>query len=301
MGKVDLAAAKMLLDQEINRSSQHNVVYDRLQPGKNVRRLLWPKGTKTMFYTDGYMHFGLGPEGRTVVTCPKTHDKNARCPICDYVEQLKNSGNPDDKALAEDIRSKRRIYINVINRDEDDNDSPRVLAIGATLLKALLNAMTDPDYGDITRFDGGRDLTITRKGQGLKTEYSMLPKPNASLTSEIKTEAQIEEEMAELSSLFIKRPIEELRALVPGYEAVQAEEEDEDSAYERMELNQLEKLCQERDIKVPIKSSKLKLITLLNIWDEEHANDEWEATTQVNNDSNEVLDELTAVLGTNRQ
>lgn len=299
MGKVDLAAAKMLLDQEINRSSQHNVVYDHLQPGKNVRRLLWPKGTKTMFYTDGYMHFGLGPEGRTVVTCPKTHDKNARCPICDYVEQLKNSDNPDDKALAEDIRSKRRIYINVINRDEDDNDSPRVLAIGATLLKALLNAMTDPDYGDITRFDGGRDLTITRKGQGLKTEYSMLPKPNASLTSEIKTEAQIEEEMAELSSLFIKRPIEELRALVPGYEAVQAEEED--SAYERMELNQLEKLCQERDIKVPIKSSKLKLITLLNIWDEEHANDEWEATTQVNNDSNEVLDELTAVLGNNRQ
>ena len=38
-----------------------------------------------------------------------------------------------------------------------------------------------------------------------------------------------------------------------------------------------------------------------NSRDEEHANDEWEATTQVNNDSNEVLDELTAVLGNNRQ
>lgn len=283
MGKLNMDAMKEKLNSE-NNSRGYNAEYDSLQAGKNVRRVLWPKGESDSFYSEGYLHFGLGDNGKTVVTCPKTFNSKEKCPICEYVEELQKSKNKDDKKLANDIKAKRRIFINVINRDDDEDETPKVLPIGVTILKGLLETICDADYGDITDYEDGRDVTITRKGKGLQTEYTVLPKPNASVASDTKTLEELEDEMADLDKLFVKKSYEELEAILNGEDVDTDSEsedgnEDEDEGYESMDGDELEELCKERGIKLPAKYSRLKLVKLLNEWDEANTGEDSEETT----------------------
>lgn len=272
MGKLNMKAMNAAQAREAERGSG-NAQYDKLVQGKNVRRLLWPKGDKDSFYSEGYVHFGLGEDGKTMVTCPKTFDSHNRCPVCEYVEQLQKSKDKDDKKMADDIKARRRIYINVINRDSDDEeDTPKVLPIGVTILKGLLDIICDPDYGDITDYKEGRDLTIKRTGQGLKTEYSVIAKPNTSVASESLSMEELEEKMPDLDAMFREKTYEELEEILNGEDASDDEDEDDDSDgevdYDEMELSELKELCEERGIEMPSKVSKIKLITLLTKYDE---------------------------------
>ncbi len=261
MGKLDVNKMKSKLDKEQQSGGYSNASYDKLVQGKNVRRVLWPKGDSESFFEEGYLHFSLGEEGKSVVTCPKTFNSKARCPVCEYVESLQKSKNKEDKKLAEDIKAKRRIYINVLSRDDED-DEPKVLPIGVTILKGILEVICDPDYGDITDPDEGRDITITRKGQGLKTEYAVLPKPKSTVVSDSLSEEEIEEKMTDLSSLFVEKSYEDIEAVMNG-DSVSDDDDEDESEYDDMDIDELEHLCKKRKIKLPAKPTKIKLIALL--------------------------------------
>lgn len=285
MGKLNVDAMKQKLDEE--SSSYSNTDYDKLQTGKNVRRVLWPKGDKESFFSEGMIHFGLGAEGKSVATCPKTFGSKERCPICEYVEELQQSKSKEDRKLADNIKAKRRIYINVISR-EDDEETPKVLPIGVTILKGILETICDPDYGDITDPEEGRDITITRKGQGLKTEYSVLPKPKSSEVSETMTPEEIEEEMTDLDSLFVKKSYEELEAILNGEEEDDEEngsDDEEENDYDEMDLDELKDLCKERGIKVPTKANRLKLVALLTQYDEAAAEEDGDDSASEDEDA----------------
>lgn len=299
MGKLNMNEMKSRLDAE-SQQNYSNTDYDKLQQGKNVRRVLWPKGDKDSFYSEGYLHFGLGADGKSVATCPKTWGSKEKCPICEYVEQLQASKNKDDQKLAKDIKAKRRIYINVLNRD-DEEETPKVLPIGVTILKGLLETICDADYGDITDPEDGRDITITRKGQGLKTEYSVLPKPKSSEASESQTPEEIEEAMTDLDSLFIKKSYEELQAILDGEDTEDEDDsDDEDNGeYDDMDMDELTELCEERGIKVPTKANRLKLIALLTQYDEsedEDTSDSEDDDTDSDDEDDDVKNEIAAAL-----
>lgn len=306
MGKLNMDAMKTKLDAE-SQSNYSNADYDKLQQGKNVRRVLWPKGDKDSFYSEGYIHFGLGADGKSVATCPKTWGIKEKCPICEYVEELQKSKSKEDKKLADDIKAKRRIYINVISRD-DDEETPKVLPIGVTILKGLLETICDADYGDITDPEEGRDVTITRKGQGMKTEYSVLPKPKSSEVSETQTPEEIEEEMTDLDSLFVKKSYEELEAILNGEdeeESGESGDDEEENSYDEMDMDELTELCEERGIKVPAKPNRLKLVALLTQYDEaaseEDSNDdeaepEDESGDDGDDEGDDVKDAIAAAL-----
>ena len=278
MGKLNMEAMKAKLDSESRSGNYNNAEYDKLKQGKNVRRILWPKGDSDSFYSEGFLHFNLGEDGNTVVTCPKTFGSKERCPICEYVEELQKSKNKEDAKLASKLKATRKIYVNTISRD-DDEETPKVLPIGVTVLKGLLEAICDPDYGDITDPDEGRDVTITRKGEGMKTEYSVLIKPKASIVSDELSASEIEDEMTDLDSLFVKKSYEELQDILNG-ESLDDEdddEEDEDNdSYDDMSIDELVEICEDRGIKIPAKANKLKLVTLLNKYDSEHDEDDEE-------------------------
>lgn len=250
--------------------------YDKLQPGKNVRRVLPPKGDRDVFWSEGYVHFQVGPEGKSTVTCLETYGQGKKCPICQYVEQLKK-GSKADKQLADRIRRTRRMYINVINRDSED-DTPKVLPVGKTILQPLIDLICDPDYGDITDFEEGRDITITKSGKGLNTEYSVIAKPKPSVASEEMTEDELQEALPDLDALFIKKTPQEIQDILDGTDG-DDDDDDEDGgsgavSYDDMDLDDLIALCEERDIKVPPRPTALKLITLLERYDEENGEDE---------------------------
>lgn len=270
MGKLNMDAMKNRLDAAESGGNYSNADYDKLQNGKNVRRILWPKGDKEVFYSEGFLHFSLGADGKKVATCPKTFNEKNACPICEYVAQLQKSKSKQDKKLADQIKAKRRIYINVLSRD-DEEEAPKVLPIGVTILKGLLETICDPDYGDITDPDTGRDVTITRKGQGLNTEYSVLPKPKASAVSEELEVDDIEEAMADLDALFIEKSYDELQAILDGEDEEDNESDgdeeedsgDDDPGYDDMDIDELTKLVKKRKLKMPNKVTRLNLISVL--------------------------------------
>lgn len=276
MGKLNMEAMKAKLDSESRSGNYNNAEYDKLKQGKNVRRILWPKGDSDSFYSEGFLHFNLGEDGNTVVTCPKTFGSKERCPICEYVEELQKSKNKEDAKLASKLKATRKIYVNTISRD-DDEETPKVLPIGVTVLKGLLEAICDPDYGDITDPDEGRDVTITRKGEGMKTEYSVLIKPKASIVSDELSASEIEDEMTDLDSLFVKKSYEELQDILNGESLEDDEEDEEDNdSYDDMSIDELVEICEDRGIKIPAKANKLKLVTLLNKYDSGHNEDDEE-------------------------
>lgn len=207
MGKLNIQQASVLLNKEnsVGKSSS-DFVYDKLLDGKNIRRVLFPKGDKDMFYSDGYVHYQCGPDKKTI-TCNTT--KGESCPICQALYKLKDSDNPDDQMAYNTQKRKRRIAINVLNLDEE-NPQPKVLFIGSTILKGLLQLITDEDYGDITDAETGRNITITRSGQGLNTSYSVVAKPNATA---LDNADELDEKMADLDSLFKIKPLSELQEI----------------------------------------------------------------------------------------
>lgn len=274
MGKVNMAAMESKREELKNRGGGgSDFAYDKLEKGKNIRRILPPKGDSDVFYSEGYMHFSLGADGKTAVTCLSTFNK--KCPICDHLASIKSSTLKEDKAMLKDCRKVKRVYISVLNRDDSsDEEVPKILPIGPMILKQIIEIICDPDYGDITDFNEGRDVTITKSGSGMETEYSTLAKPKTSITTESYTEEELDELLPDLDSMFVEKSAAELEAILNGEELEETEEEnseDDDIDYEDMELDDLTYLCKERGITVPKnKLTKSKLIALLESYDEEN-------------------------------
>lgn len=254
--------------------------YDKLQSGKNVRRVLPPKGDKDVFWSEGYIHFGLGDDGNKTATCLETWGEGKKCPICKYTEKLKASKSQADRKLADRIRRTRRMYIAVINRDADE-EKPMVLPVGKTILQPIIDLICDPDYGDITDLHEGRDITITKSGKGLNTEYSVIAKPNTSEALTEIEEKELQDMLPDLDALFIRKTPAELQAILDGDESDGEDDSDGDEdegdealSYDDMDLDDLAVLCEERGIDLPARMTKLKLITLLERYDEVNEGDD---------------------------
>lgn len=275
MGKLNLSAVQKK-NEELHQSGGNNYGFDKLENGKNVRRILPPKGDRDVPWAEGYMHYSLGPDGKTAVTCLSTFGK--KCPICEYLDSIQGSKNKEDKEMLNNCRKTKRIFIAVLNRDsQDEEEKPLILGIGKSILQGITDTICDPDYGDITDFEEGRDITITKSGTGLSTSYSVLPKPKATIASETMSEDELDEAIPDLDSLFVEKSVEELEAILRGEvysEDGEEETEDEDELdYDEMSLEDLKYLCKDRGIRVPQGAKRAKLVSLL-LADDEAAEEE---------------------------
>lgn len=308
MGKLNLSALKTKQAELKKGNGGNDYGFDKLEAGKNVRRILPPKGEKDMFYSEGYQHFGLGADGKKVVTCLSTYGK--KCPVCEYLDSIKNSSNKEDKEFSKNARKSRRIFINVLNRDSDeDEEKVKVLPIGVTILKQVIDIICDPDYGDITDFEEGRDITITKSGKGMNTEYSVLAKPKESIASTQFSAEELDTIMPDLDSLFTEKSYEEIKAILNGEEAEEDEErpakrkektedyeeeeteteDDEDEEpldYAELELDDLKELCEDRGIDLPKRVTKSKLVMLL---EEDDESDEYEMAEDEGEEEDDLM------------
>ena len=299
MGKLNMEAvqkAKVRLERQGN-----NAAFDKLANGKNVRRILWPKGNKDLFYTEGYMHFGLGEDGKTSFVCRKTENPNNHCPVCEYINQLQKSNNKNDKALADKIKGRKRVYMNVLDRNSDNgSEEIKILACGLTVQKQIISILCDPDYGDVTDFESGHDITIKREGQGLNTEYTVIPKPQQTPASTTMSKEELEEAMPDLDDLWRVPSVEDMEKVLYGEDDVESIEphnsrglvqgSTDDDDYDDMELEDLKALCERRGIALPEKVSKLKLIALLSQYDNNHEESDDSKANQVKSAISDALD-----------
>ena len=143
--------------------------------GKSVIRILPPVGDMEFFFQLVGKHYF--PGGKWVTCSSFTSEGAQPCPVCEIVDQLYKIGDKPSKALAKELGVRRQYWMNIIDRDDEDA-GPKIYTPGVQVFSEITNIISDPDYGDITDQDTGRDVTIDRAGKGLETKYKVLAKPH---------------------------------------------------------------------------------------------------------------------------
>ena len=161
MGKVDLTKIKDFYEKLQGASASFWVP----KVGTNLVRILPPKEDIGYFFTETYVHF---IPNETPFRCLKGTEKG--CPVCELVDKLRKSDNPEDLEIARRMSAKRRYLMNIIDMDDIDS-GVQVYSCGREVLRQLLTYFADPDWGDLTDPDNGYDVVIEKSGTGLHTSY----------------------------------------------------------------------------------------------------------------------------------
>ncbi len=171
-GSYDLGEA----EREEEEMGKGDKSYMKLGVGDNRARFLPPPpGVKSPFRIVHEHGINL-PDGNFVsFACPRRMAKKA-CIVCTKADQLKGSGNPADYDRAKELFPRKRVYANVVDRN-DEGAGVKLLAFGKTIHDDLVSIRKDQDFGgDFTHPETGFDIKIMRKGTTRKdTEYKCKP------------------------------------------------------------------------------------------------------------------------------
>lgn len=139
-------------------------------------------------FKEYWFHYDLGSEG---FLCPKKNF-NEKCAVCEFAWNLWKEGTEDSKKSAKKLFPKQRFFSNVLQRG-NEAAGPKPYAYGKETYAQLIELSVDPDYGDITDADAGRDFKLNykkaeTKGAFPKTKLTVKPKesPIAKTKKEIK-------------------------------------------------------------------------------------------------------------------
>jgi len=136
-------------------------------------------------------------------------------PIVEKAQELKRTGEKEDWMMGNKISPKLRTYVPVIVRGEE-SEGVKFWGFGKKVYEGLLRTLDDPDYGDITDLENGRDVVITytkgTDGGFANTDFRVKPNQtpvstDKSVIDSIKAMPKIEEiweppTYAELETLF---------------------------------------------------------------------------------------------------
>lgn len=149
------------------------------------------------FWREVAQHWNVSPDAKGPVLCTKrTPGLDGDCPICDFLEQLKND-NLDDIAaqeLVKDLRAKTAYLLNIVDtvdptytvkdvsefkKAKPDADLPfevgdikvQVYPATVSVFNQILSTIRSNE-ADITDPESGHDIVITKSGKGMNTRYT---------------------------------------------------------------------------------------------------------------------------------
>lgn len=161
-------------DAEDIAASRGSKTLVKLKQGKNRVRFipaLPGKSWKRVTYEHWVSVPGLGD---VRFTCPLFEAKK-KCRACDMEKKLLGSAKEADQARAKRFKAGRRVYANVIMRD-NEAQGPVVLPFGIQVEKALTELRADEDIGgNFIHPVEGFDILILKSGEGMETRYAVHP------------------------------------------------------------------------------------------------------------------------------
>lgn len=184
----------------------------KLDTGRNVVRFLPPPAGRNTPFVTVFQHF-LNLPGFAepiIFNCPRLMARKG-CPACQKGEKLKSTGNQKDADAARDFWASRRVFANVIDRNDEDA-GPKILGFGKLIHEALVAIRRDEDAGgDFTDPVDGFDIVIERTGTTkTDTRYTVRP---ARKSSELGNLEWIETQ-PDLRYLAKVPTLEEIKAMV---------------------------------------------------------------------------------------
>jgi hypothetical protein len=169
--------------------------------GENVIRILPPADGK-LFYKKVGVHYRLVGSGMEY--CPKVTEGSS-CPVCEVVDQLRRMKAPVAAQIVNRLVVVERFLMNIIPLKEGEERLVRQYLAPKTVRLALLKITLDPDYGDITDLETGRNVVIEKiHASGGFVNYSVRAKPKQMSLKEILGRQLRVEEIPDLNE-FVRR------------------------------------------------------------------------------------------------
>jgi len=199
MAKKKSQSALERVKAKLDKTTAGRNKYFKPKQGTTTIRILPPIGDMEDFFWQnlGTHHI---PDTRKVFVCPNfTLDDDDPCPICEYVAELYSSGDKASEKLAGEIRVRRKYAMNIIVRGQE-NRGVQIYTPGITVFAAISALVHDGDYGEIYDEYEGFDLKLTRKGSGIETEYTIVPRPRESALSD--DDAEMEQWLDDAKDLY---------------------------------------------------------------------------------------------------
>jgi len=115
------------------------------------------------------------------VICRNLNGEASDCEICPTLEELRESEDKADKKLYKEQMPTDRYFFSAFKREEGDGEEKlQTVECGSMLLEEILNILVDPDYEDLLDPLTGRDITVTKSGTSIDTEYHAQPRAKTS-------------------------------------------------------------------------------------------------------------------------
>lgn len=204
-------------------AKRRDVSFWRPAVGRNVVRILphWSGDMETVFFKKARVHFGVGPDKNRVICRKNLSGRDVVCPVCDYVDELLQSGRREDAFIARDIMARERFIVNIVDV-EDPKAGVQVWEMGKGLFNDVLLLFLDEEYGDLDNLDSGRHIIVKRTGEGkLDTRYNVVP--SSAVT---RVPQKVLEKLHDLDALYPVPKAEEISATLYGEEYYEEEGED---------------------------------------------------------------------------
>lgn len=150
---LDMNALKSKLNK-LKGNNKSSVVLWKPQEGKQTVRIVPRHEATEMPFVELYFHYLANKTYLSPITNGRPD------PIAEFAETIRGDGsNKDSWKIAKDFFPKMRTYVPVVERGKE-TEGVKWWAFGKTVYQEILAIMADPDYGDITDPQSGRDITV---------------------------------------------------------------------------------------------------------------------------------------------
>jgi hypothetical protein len=160
----------------------------KVKTGENRIRILPSNREDGAIVVKSILHYGFKVDGKNrVFPCMSSLGKP--CPVCKLISHHDSDTDPDVQDLIKQIGPRKGFLFNVLDRKSNEN-VVKIMSVGVTVAREINNLLNDDDYRDFTDPESGRDIKITRTGEGFGTKYSTRVAPKESAIGDIEWEDQ---------------------------------------------------------------------------------------------------------------
>ena len=185
-------------------------------PGKHQVRIVPYKFDKDNPFIELYFHYNIN--NKTYLS-PQSFGRPD--PIVEFADKLKRMGDKEDWKAAKQMEPKLRTFVPIIVRGQE-GDGVKFWGFGKTVYQEILGYIADPDYGDITDPQSGRDLTIQyisaeEAGASYPTTQLRVKPSQTPLAESADSVQKLLENQTEITDLYSELSYDELKDVLEGW------------------------------------------------------------------------------------
>ena len=185
-------------------------------PGKHQVRIVPYKFNPDNPFIELYFHYNIN--NKTYLS-PQSFGRPD--PIVEFADKLKRMGDKEDWKAAKQMEPKLRTFVPIIVRGQE-GDGVRFWGFGKTVYQEILGYIADPDYGDITDPQSGRDLTIQyisaeEAGASYPTTQIRVKPSQTPLAESADSVQKLLENQTEITDLYSELSYDELKDVLEGW------------------------------------------------------------------------------------